>query len=160
MQQAKNAPKQYPNNTVSNTLQNVHISPYAPPTSQGLIRMNLQSEPDVISSTVSFLGLSPAADLIPMSLSLFVARYSLHKKKRDDIFLQEFWLLLCAHRHRSILGEAGHIILNPANQVTVMGHKIWSLSNPGFGPFNHWPNALTNCANRAQKLTGVKGFSP
>jgi hypothetical protein len=25
-----------------------------------------------------------------------------------------FWLLLYAHRHRSILGAAGHIILTPA----------------------------------------------
>jgi hypothetical protein len=27
------------------------------------------------------------------------------------------WLLLYAHRHRSILGAAGHIILTPANQL-------------------------------------------
>jgi hypothetical protein len=42
------------------------------------------------------------------------------------------WLLLYAHRHQSILGAAGHIILTPANQLMVMGLKIWSLSNPGF----------------------------
>jgi hypothetical protein len=43
-----------------------------------------------------------------------------------------FGLLLYAHRHRSIsLGAAGHIILTPANQLMVMGLKIWSLSNPG-----------------------------
>jgi hypothetical protein len=29
-----------------------------------------------------------------------------------------------AHRHRSILGAAGHIILTPANQLMVMGLKI------------------------------------
>jgi hypothetical protein len=28
-----------------------------------------------------------------------------------------FWLLLYAHRHRSILGAADHIILTPANQL-------------------------------------------
>jgi hypothetical protein len=27
------------------------------------------------------------------------------------------WFLLYAHRHRSILGAAGHIILTPANQL-------------------------------------------
>jgi hypothetical protein len=42
--------------------------------------------------------------------------------------------LLHAHTHRSILGAAGHIILTPANQLMVMGLKIWSLSNPGFEP--------------------------
>jgi hypothetical protein len=40
------------------------------------------------------------------------------------------WLLRYAHRHRSILGAAGHIILTPANQLMVMGLKMWSLSNP------------------------------
>jgi hypothetical protein len=62
-----------------------------------------------------------------------------------------FRLLLYAHRHRGILGAAGHIILTPANQLIVMGLKIWSLSNPGFGTatFDYWPNALTICANRA-----------
>jgi hypothetical protein len=45
-----------------------------------------------------------------------------------------FLLLLYAHRHRSVLGAAGHIILTPANQLIVMGLKIWSLSNPGFKP--------------------------
>jgi hypothetical protein len=44
-----------------------------------------------------------------------------------------FWLLLYAHRHQTILGVAGHI-LTPANQLMVMGLKIWSLSNPGFEP--------------------------
>jgi hypothetical protein len=29
------------------------------------------------------------------------------------------WLLLYAHRHWSILGAAGHIILTPANQLMV-----------------------------------------
>jgi hypothetical protein len=46
----------------------------------------------------------------------------------------EVWLLFYANRHRSILGVAGHIILTPANQLMVMGLKIWSLSNPGFEP--------------------------
>jgi hypothetical protein len=36
-----------------------------------------------------------------------------------------------------------------------MGLKIWSLSNPAAvsnqQPFDHWLNALTNCANRAHK---------
>jgi hypothetical protein len=39
-----------------------------------------------------------------------------------------------AHIHQSKLGAAGHIILTPANQLMVMGLKIWSLSNPGFEP--------------------------
>jgi hypothetical protein len=47
---------------------------------------------------------------------------------------REFWagLLLYANRHRNILGAAGHIILTPANQLMVVGHKIWSLTNQGF----------------------------
>jgi hypothetical protein len=67
-----------------------------------------------------------------------------------------FWLLLNALRHRSILGAAGHIILTPANQWMVMELKIWSLSNPGSNqrPFDHWPNALTKCANRAPQKLG------
>jgi hypothetical protein len=43
-----------------------------------------------------------------------------------------FWLLLYAHRHRSLVGAAGRIILTPANQLMEMGLKTWSLSNPGF----------------------------
>jgi hypothetical protein len=38
------------------------------------------------------------------------------------------WLLLYAHRHLSILGVAGHITLAQANQLMVMGLKIWSPS--------------------------------
>jgi hypothetical protein len=38
------------------------------------------------------------------------------------------WSLLYAHRHRSTLGAASHIILTPANQLMVMGLKIWSLT--------------------------------
>jgi hypothetical protein len=34
----------------------------------------------------------------------------------------------------TILVAAGHSILTPANQLMVMGLKIWSLSNPGIGP--------------------------
>jgi hypothetical protein len=44
------------------------------------------------------------------------------------------WLLLNAHMHRSILEAADHIILISANQLMVIGLKIWSLSNPGFEP--------------------------
>jgi hypothetical protein len=60
-----------------------------------------------------------------------------------------FWLVLYAHRHRSILGAAVHIILTPANQLMVAGLNILSLSNPGSNqrPFDHWtaslPTALT-----------------
>jgi hypothetical protein len=42
--------------------------------------------------------------------------------------------LLYHHRHRSILGVAGHIILTPANQLMVMGLEIWSLTTPSFKP--------------------------
>jgi hypothetical protein len=58
-----------------------------------------------------------------------------------------FWLLLNAHRHRSISGAAGHIILTPANQLMVMGLKVWSLSNPGFEP-----GAFRSLAQRANHL--------
>jgi hypothetical protein len=61
------------------------------------------------------------------------------------------WLLLYAHRHRKILRAAGHILLIPANQLLVMGLKIWSRSNPNQRPFYNWPKALTNCTNRAHK---------
>jgi hypothetical protein len=37
------------------------------------------------------------------------------KRRQMDVYL--FWLLLYAHRHRSILGAAGHIILTPVNQL-------------------------------------------
>jgi hypothetical protein len=54
------------------------------------------------------------------------------------------WLFLYAHRHWSVLGAAGHIMLTPANQLMVMGLKIWSLSSPGSNqrPFDHWPMSL------------------
>jgi hypothetical protein len=32
-------------------------------------------------------------------------------------YVNKVWLLLYAHKHRSILGAAGHIILKPANQL-------------------------------------------
>jgi hypothetical protein len=33
-----------------------------------------------------------------------------------------------------------------------------SNSNSNQGPFDHWPNALTNCANRADNVNvGIKG---
>jgi hypothetical protein len=34
-------------------------------------------------------------------------------------FRHSFWWLLYAHRHRSVLGAAGHNILTPANQLMV-----------------------------------------
>jgi hypothetical protein len=78
-----------------------------------------------------------------------------------------FWLLLYAHRHRSISRAAGHLILTPANQLMVTGLKIWSLSNPGFeqGTFDHWPTSLPSaltgptssrccmCSEEAEKRT-------
>jgi hypothetical protein len=62
-------------------------------------------------------------------------------------------------RHRSILGAAGHIIVTPANQLIVIGLKIWPLSNlSNQRPVDHWPNALTNCSNRAyQTPVSCKG---
>jgi hypothetical protein len=48
---------------------------------------------------------------------------------------------------RSILGAAGHIKLTPANQFMVMGHKVWSLSNPGFEPAT-----FRSLAQRANQL--------
>jgi hypothetical protein len=47
-----------------------------------------------------------------------------------DFGLVWLWLLLYTHTHRSILGAADHI-LTPANQLMVMGLKVWSLSNLG-----------------------------
>jgi hypothetical protein len=65
-----------------------------------------------------------------------------------------FCLLLYAHRHRSILGAAGHIILTPANQLIVMGLKIWSLSNAGSNkrPFDHWPTSLPTALTRRKSV--------
>jgi hypothetical protein len=68
------------------------------------------------------------------------------------------WLLLDTHRHRSILGAAGHIILTPANQLMVLwgsnyGHCPIQVSNQQ--PFHPWPNALTTCANRAHNGGGL-----
>jgi hypothetical protein len=58
---------------------------------------------------------------------------------------------LYAHRHQNILGAAGHIIPTPANQLMVVGLKYGHcpirVSNQG--PFDLWPNAPTNWANRA-----------
>jgi hypothetical protein len=69
------------------------------------------------------------------------------------------WLLLYAHRHRSILGADGHMILTPGNQLMVMRLKIWSLSHPGLNQrtFDHWPT-LTNCSNRAHMEERWFGF--
>jgi hypothetical protein len=46
-----------------------------------------------------------------------------------------------------ILGAAGHIILTQANQFLVVGHTLWSLSNPGFEPatFQEQENKGKNC---------------
>jgi hypothetical protein len=44
------------------------------------------------------------------------------------------WFLLYAHKHRSILGSAGHITLTPANQLLVMDKVVWLLTNLGFKP--------------------------
>jgi hypothetical protein len=38
------------------------------------------------------------------------------EKRREEDEDGLVWFLLYAHRHRSILGAAGHIILTPANQ--------------------------------------------
>jgi hypothetical protein len=67
------------------------------------------------------------------------------KKRKDRM------VALCPHRHQGILGAVGHIILTPANQLMVIGLKIWSLSNPGFEPatFRSLTHELTNCTNRA-----------
>jgi hypothetical protein len=75
-----------------------------------------------------------------------------HNKQLVPVFCHQcFWLLLYAHRHRSALGAAGHIILTPANQLMVLVLKIWSLSNPGSNhrPFDHWPTSLPSA------LTGL-----
>jgi hypothetical protein len=63
---------------------------------------------------------------------------------KADTYERSCWLLLYAHRHRGVLGAAGHIMLTPANQLMVMGLKIWSLSNPGSNqrPIDHWPTSL------------------
>jgi hypothetical protein len=53
------------------------------------------------------------------------------RKTENLEFEFEFWLMLYAHRHRIILGAAGHILLTPVNQLMVMagstyGHcPIW-----------------------------------
>jgi hypothetical protein len=75
------------------------------------------------------------------------------------------WLLY-AHTHRSILGAAGHIILTPctSEQVDVYGAQNLVTVQSGFRtsarPFDHWPNTLTNCANRDHHVgcrTAIKG---
>jgi hypothetical protein len=70
-------------------------------------------------------------------------------KRRNDC-------LLYAHRHRSILGAAGHIILTPANQLMVMGLKInlVTVHYPGSNqrPFDHWPTSLRTALTRPTQL--------
>jgi hypothetical protein len=70
------------------------------------------------------------------------------------------WLLLYAHRHRSILGAAGHIIygiLTPANQLMVMGLKIPYVQS-GFEPatFRSLAHELNNRSNRAHSQLWIK----
>jgi hypothetical protein len=69
------------------------------------------------------------------------------------------WFLVSALRPQTpkhILEAAGHIILTPANQLMVMGLKIWSLSNPGSNqrPFNHWPTSLPTALTGPTKVSG------
>jgi hypothetical protein len=71
-------------------------------------------------------------------------------KKRKNLKKKMKEFLLYAHSHRSILGVAGHIILTPANQLMVMGLKIWSLSNSGFEPLTFQP-----LAQRANQMSHV-----
>jgi hypothetical protein len=61
----------------------------------------------------------------------FVVTLNNNNRRRRKVKEEDgwFWLLLYAHRHRSILWAAGHIILTPVNQL-ITGLKIWSLSNP------------------------------
>jgi hypothetical protein len=49
-------------------------------------------------------------------LSVVSTSYRKEEKKelKGERFEFEFWLLLYAHRHQSILGAAGHIIMTPA----------------------------------------------
>jgi hypothetical protein len=63
------------------------------------------------------------------------------------------WLLLYAHRHQSILGVAGHIILTPANQLMLMGAQNMVTVQSGFGEpatFRSLAHELTYCSNRAR----------
>jgi hypothetical protein len=90
----------------------------------------LQWKENQDSIPVSFSRGWPAKRLKPDSLT------------DSSIFLK--LLLLYAHRHRSILGAAGHIILTPANQLMVMPWlKIWSLPNTGFEPLTF--RSLAQC---------------
>jgi hypothetical protein len=79
------------------------------------------------------------------------------------LFVYSFWLLLYAHRHRRILGTAGYNILTPANQLMVMGLRIWSLSNPGFEPVTFRRDHMTckrlkqACDGSALWVAGVGG---
>jgi hypothetical protein len=67
------------------------------------------------------------------------------------------WLLLYAHRHRSIVGAAGHIILTPANQLMVMGFKIWSRSNPS--GYRTRDLSITGPTSLPTALTGPIGIT-
>jgi hypothetical protein len=77
--------------------------------------------------------------------------------------------LLYDHRHQRLLGAAGHIILTPANQLMVMGLKIWSLSNLGFetATFRSLISQVRNlqlclpvdaCVLSALQVTGPRGM--
>jgi hypothetical protein len=75
--------------------------------------------------------------------------------------LWQDWLLLYAHRHRNIVGAAGHIILAPAKPVD--GNSRWIkiimvIVQSGFEPaiFRSLANELTNeCSNRAHHMTDL-----
>jgi hypothetical protein len=80
-------------------------------------------------------------------------RFLLNSSKTGKLDLLLSWVISLRPNNRSILGTAGHITLTPANQFMVMGLKISGhcpirVSNQG--PFDLWPNALNNCANRAR----------
>jgi hypothetical protein len=70
-----------------------------------------------------------------------------------------FGLVIALHpqtpKHIRVIRAAGHIILTPANQLMVMGLKIWSLSNPGIEPatFRSLAHELTNCSNWAPTVS-------
>jgi hypothetical protein len=73
----------------------------------GVENLNLHSFPNPL--TFEFLG---------TVASLNVHRICSNGKSwKYRFFGGLVWLMLYAHRHRSILGAAGHIILTPANQL-------------------------------------------
>jgi hypothetical protein len=53
---------------------------------------------------------------IPSLSSVFVSKKQT-ARLAGEVYYCLVWFLLYAHRHRSILGAAGHVILTPANQL-------------------------------------------